>query len=61
MAKKPPETVRLKPSESKELMNKAWELSKKADEMYRESELVHILIEQGLDRIEYKNGKLKLV
>ena len=60
MAKKAPATIRLKPAEAEALTDRAWELSKKADEMYRESELVHLLIEQGLERIVFENGELKL-
>jgi hypothetical protein len=60
MGKKAPETVRLKKRESEDLKDKAWELSKEADEMFRESELVHLLIEEGLERIKIVDGKLKL-
>jgi len=60
MAKKGPTTVRLREGESEDLKEKAWELSKEANEMYRESELVHLLIAEGLKRIKLVNGKLKL-
>jgi len=60
MAKKAPATIRLKPMEAEGLKEKAWELSKKANEMYRESELVHLLIEKGLERIDVVNGELTL-
>ena len=57
MAKKAPSTIRLKPNEADELKDTAWKLSLEANEMFRESELVHILIEQGLKRIKIINGK----
>ncbi len=60
MAKKAPSTVRLKPEEAEELKDTAWRLSLEAKEMYRESELVHLLIEQGLNRIKIVDGKLML-
>ncbi|MDH5629884.1 MAG: hypothetical protein OEY96_06980 [Gammaproteobacteria bacterium] len=59
MGKKTPETVRLRVKEQDDLMNKAWELSEKG-KIYRESELVHFLIENGLHRIIKEDGELIL-
>lgn len=59
------QSVRLNDSEQEKLRKKAVELNKaliqKGQQPVRDSELVHILIEEGIDLIEISNsGKLTI-
>ncbi|AKB03046.1 TPA: hypothetical protein I6187_003391 [Vibrio cholerae] len=61
MSKKPTkliQTVRIKPSEAEELKGKAWELTIKAEEVIQEPEIVHFLIDEFINDIDVKDGKL---
>lgn len=52
------QTVRIKPSEAVDLKEKAWELSMKGKEFIQEPELVHFLIDEFMNDIDIKDGRL---
>ncbi|HDY7740715.1 hypothetical protein ABRZ82_02465 [Vibrio vulnificus] len=57
-SKKLIQTVRIKPSEGVELKDKAWSLSMKSKEFIQEPEIVHFLIEEFINDVDIKDGKL---
>lgn len=52
------QTVRIKPNEAVDLKDRAWELSMKGKEFIQEPELVHFLIEEFINDIDIRDGKL---
>lgn len=52
------QTVRIKPTEAVDLKEKAWELSMKGKEFIQEPELVHFLIDEFMNDIDIKDGRL---
>ncbi len=51
-------TVRIKTHEGERLKDAAWNLSQKANGFILEPDLVHFLIEEFLDELDVKDGKL---
>ena len=58
MSKEPIKTVRIKTNEGMILKDKAFELSLKKGDYIMPPELVHFLIEEFLEDIDVKDGKL---
>ncbi len=53
------QTVRIKQEEAERLKDKAWDISEVAREFIKEPDLIHFLIDEFLDDVEYKDGKLR--
>lgn len=53
------QTVRIKQEEAERLKEKAWQISMKAEEFIKEPDLIHFLIEEFLDEVEYRDGGLR--
>jgi hypothetical protein len=60
MAKKLPQTIRLKVHEAEMLKEKAFELSMKKSDFVKESEIVHFLIENYIDKVDVDKGELTI-
>lgn len=53
------QNIRVKPAQAEELKEVAFRLSMKKGDFIRESEIVHFLIENYLNEVDYENGKLR--
>ena len=55
------ENARIRPQNAKQLKNKAFELSMKKKDFIRESELIHFLLDNCVDRLDIdENGNIYL-
>jgi len=55
------ENARIRPQNAKQLKNKAFELSMKKKDFIRESELIHFLLDNCVDRLDIdENGNICL-
>ena len=52
------QTVRIKTGEAENLKERAWELSMKGKEFIQEPEIVHFLIDEFINDVDIKDGKL---
>lgn len=59
LMKKLIQNVRVKPQHAEDLKETAFRLSMKKGDFIRESDIVHFLIENFLDEVEYENGELR--
>ena len=52
------QNVRVKPDHAQRLKDKAFALSMKKGDFLRESEIIHFLIDEYLEEIDFVDGKL---
>lgn len=58
LMKKLIQNVRVKPDHAQKLKEKAFTLSMKKGDFLRESEIIHFLVDEYLEEIDFVDGKL---
>ncbi len=53
------QNVRIRPEEAERLKEVAWKFSMKRGDFVKESEIIHFLITEFLDDLDFENGKLQ--